>query len=342
MRQYSLRELFCPHVSRAEGQSNGLEVFDLFCGGGGFSCGAMAAGCRVVFACDSDIEAIKIHQLNHPSAMHRCAALPRGDLPFPTDGRPFHVHASPPCQQFSTCSTVARVHGDRDKAEGLVEWALRTALDSGATSWSIEQVPSQHVIGIVKRIRREYPGRVAYSTFDFARLGVPQTRKRLLVAPPRVIAHMLRLASIPARRSVRDVIPILRGTHIRNSKYWTTRRLRLPGEVSDPMERVRKATASHPVSKYIYNKAEWSDNCFSLDGPSPTILAAQSPSWVTKRDEESADCSHAHFTQRECALLQTFPSDYAIPKDVTVARRLVGNAVPPLVATLLMGGVLGK
>ena len=40
---------------------------------------------------------------------------------------------------------------------------------------------------------------------------------------------------------------------------------------------------------------------------------------------------------QETALLQTFPNNYEWPKDVKLARKLVGNAVPPRVARLLLG-----
>lgn len=74
-------------VSDASEHDNGLEVFDLYCGCGGFSEGAAEAGCRVVFACDSYELPIETHRLNHPLAEHWCEELPRADLPFPLDGR---------------------------------------------------------------------------------------------------------------------------------------------------------------------------------------------------------------------------------------------------------------
>ena len=40
----------------------------------------------------------------------------------------------------------------------------------------------------------------------------------------------------------------------------------------------------------------------------------------------------------EFKALQTFPESYRLPRDRKEAYRLLGNAVPPLVARLMMGG----
>ena len=54
MRQPSLHELLGIADQEAEERlPEGLEVYDLFCGAGGFSCGAVLAGYRVAFACDA-------------------------------------------------------------------------------------------------------------------------------------------------------------------------------------------------------------------------------------------------------------------------------------------------
>ena len=136
MHQPSLHQLLgVERKLRAGGPGNGLEVYDFFAGAGGFSQGSAQAGCRVVCALDNDPVALKTHAQNHPHTDHRCVELPlRADaLPFPTDGRRFHVHLSPPCQHFSTQNTKGRKAGDRTHAEDLVTWSLDTALTSRAT-----------------------------------------------------------------------------------------------------------------------------------------------------------------------------------------------------------------
>ena len=297
-----------------------LEVYDLFCGAGGFSCGATAAGCRVAFACDADDDALTAHAANHPNATHRRLTLPADAIPFPTDGRRFHVHGSPPCPEFSPMKTRGRVRDARVRAGSLVEWYMRAALASGATSWSMEQVASESVVAIVERVRAEFPKRVAFAKFDLRDLGVPQTRTRLIAGTPELIARLMRLRSRARRRGVRDVVAP-RGTHLRNSNYWDRKTLRPNRQPGD--------------SKYIYNRATGLSHSSPISEPGPTVVTTGQLYWLDAADHGAV---WTKIDVPELAALQTFPPRYKFPKARRVARRLIGNAVPPLVATLLLGG----
>lgn len=297
-----------------------LEVYDFFAGAGGFSEGAQQAGCRVVYACDNSEEALKTHAANHPKTRHHLAELPlpRSAWPFPTDGRAFHVHFSPPCQKFSQANKHNRVEGDRAHAQDLVTWSLETAIASGASSWSLEEVASEKVVKLVQAVRRKHPTRVAFAKFDLVELGVPQTRQRLLAGSPQLIARLMRLRSQSNTRTVRDVLAEPRGTHIKNSKSWSS---------------FKRAVRSgdKPIK---YKKAELGENCRSIDMPAPTVCGSHAHSWVTTVKGESGQ--HCVLSPSELAVLQTFPADYKLPERKTDAYLQVGNAVPPLVARLLL------
>ena len=321
MRQLSLDALFGTGEREVVRLNDGrLEVFDLFCGGGGFSCGSTLAGCRVVWASDMDEAALDTHRLNHPECVHSSEPLPHNRIPFPNDGRPFHVHGSPPCQRFSSACTKKRKAGDRGVGEALIEWFLTTAMTCGATSWTMEEVGSTHVVEIVEEFRKKHPRRVAYEIFHFEELGVPQTRHRLIAGSPELIAKLLRMRDTQPRRSIADVVPHPRGTHIRTGNYSVSRK--------------KKTIPDGRESMYIYQKAELGDSCHSIYGPSPTILAGFALGWVTKTDGKAH--SRLSLTPRESALIQTFPTSYKFPASNKLALMHAGNAVPPLVATLLM------
>tara|TARA_B100000795_G_scaffold183402_1_gene139057 strand:- start:37 stop:1089 length:1053 start_codon:yes stop_codon:yes gene_type:complete len=320
MRQPSLHQVLgVARPSHAREPGGRLPVYDFFAGAGGFSEGARQAGCDVVWACDNDPLALKTHAANHPRAEHCLAELPmpRGEWPFPTDGRPFHVHFSPPCQKFSTTNTLHRTEGDRGGAADLITWSVETALASGATSWSLEEVASKHVAALLEAVRKRHPTRVAYAAFDLAELGVPQTRKRLLAGPPALISRLMRQRARGNTRSVRDVIAKPRGTHIRNGKSWVGSKQCVPG---------------HGI---WYHKAGWGDNCQPIDRPAPTVLANRGYNWVTRT---ATGYERSRLNVAEYSLLQTFPSSYRWPAGASAALKLIGNAVPPLVAQLLLGG----
>lgn len=302
---------------------DGLEVFDVFSGGGGFSCGATAAGCKVVFACDADEESILTHQLNHPGAKHMCARLP-AELPLPTDGRPFHLHGSPPCQKFSSINTKNRKEGDRDGAANLVEWYLETALASQATSWSMEQVPSPSVIELCDRVRRQHPGRMAYRVFRMEDLGVPQTRRRLIAGTPWLVARLARLCGKHRHRSMREVLPNQNASHIRTTLQWVRKVARKDCKVGE--------------SKFVYTRAPITPEAHNVrptTRPAPTILTSGDLRWTWWVDGR---VNYRRISVRESATLQTFPSHYHLPINKVQAYRQIGNAVPPIVAELMMRG----
>lgn len=316
-----MQELLGQQVKSFGRDDSTLEVFDLFCGAGGFSVGAQAAGCRVVFACDSDEEALETHRRNHRGCTHWCTNLPRDDLPFPTDGRRFHVHGSPPCQLFSSNCTRGRTKGAYNASVNLVQWFVDTATRSAAHSWSMEEVAHKDVLCILARAQALNPRRVDFDVFKLHELGVPQSRKRLIAGSPHLIARLRCQRMLQVPRCVRDVVATPRGTHIKNSKYWVSK--------SKKRHRLEAKEA-----KYNYVKAKWSDGCYLIERLAPTVNASRNLSWVTFNG-----CGIIHMPLRahELAALQTFPPSYKHTQtSFRTAMKQIGNAFPPHVAKMLM------
>ncbi len=318
MRQQSLRVLFGVCDDTPLPEDGTLEVYDLFCGAGGFSCGATTAGCKVAFACDHSPEAIETHARNHRSTRHLVCDLPC-ELPLPTDGRLYHLHGSPPCQLFSSVNKNSGLHSDKTPGINLIEWYLQFALSSGATSWSMEQVAAVEVLEILERVRLQNLGAMAYAVFDFSKLGVPQNRKRVLAGSPHLIAKLQREEQWANRRSVCSVIAKPRGTHIRGGN--TSRR-----------ETQRIVTDKHGKKRYQYARAKWTDYCFPIDGVAPTVTS-RAPWWIKG---DGIGCNRSVLYVSELAALQTFPPTYKWPDNKSEAYRQIGNAVPPRVAELLL------
>jgi DNA (cytosine-5)-methyltransferase 1 len=318
MHQPSLHQLLgiAPPTSTRRG---GLRVIDLFCGGGGFSCGAVQAGCDVILAVDANEEAIEYHRRNHPSTTHVVATMPCERLALPDDGKPFHLHLSPPCQAFSTNRTrgVDRTDVSRD----MVEWSLRFALTSKATTWSLEEVNAPPVRATLDRIKAEFPAQMDWHVFPFCDLGVPQTRKRVIAGPPALVAALKARCCRSKRRSIRDAFGAkARAPYVRNA--------------ASKLSGVKRANPNPQQSRYIYKKATWADFCKPIDGPAPVACAGNvGLHWILHLD---SDTRPLRFTPRESAVLQTFPESYKLPDRVGLAHLLVGNAVPPLVSKQIM------
>lgn len=309
--------------------SGSLRIIDLFCGAGGFSTGAVQAGGTVIFANDMDEDALETHRRNHAGAVHSSEKLPNARIPFPTDGKPFHLHGSPPCQKFSSFNVgrnAKRKQGDREHAESLVEWFLKTAISCGATSWSMEEVGSKHVVVIVEKFRMEHRELVDYDVFEFQDFGVPQTRTRLIAGNPALIQRLRRAREQCKRRSVKDVLSKPRGTHIKNTRTTSSR--------------VKRSCPKNGEAKFVYKKAKLSDGCHSVDGLAPTVIAGVGNMWVTIENGNAH--SKLKLSTSEAAALQTFPATYKWPSNKTLATKQIGNAVPPLVAELLLSGKVGE
>jgi DNA (cytosine-5)-methyltransferase 1 len=295
-------------------------VVDLFCGAGGFSAGAAMAGAKIIYACDVDEQALQVHKLNHPETQHVCQSLPAMNIPFPTDGRQWHLHSSPPCQKLSVANNTHRKEGDREDALALVEWCIYTALVSGCQTWSLEQVSSKLVIQLLDFYRKQHPNRVAYCVFEFSELGVPQTRRRIIAGTPWVVASLMRMRKTTKSVGIRDVIEKPRGDFIRDGSYTGKKR-------------ERRAFSAGPRG-IVNMRANWRDHCRSVEKASYTVLANRGHTWVTF--PQSGECVHTRLDTHEYAALQTFPPDYIFPRNRALCQRLIGNAIPCLVAKLIM------
>jgi site-specific DNA-cytosine methylase len=152
-----------------------VEVVDLFCGGGGFTEGAIRAGAKVVLAVDCWEPALEVHHANHPDvptenlmlggSIVETAIFIRKRL---SPGAHFHLHGSPPCQKLSNASS-----GDPEEGMVLVNWFIDLVRYMKPDSWSME-----NVVPVGKKIDKHRPN-TPYVKLNSADFGVPQTRNRI-------------------------------------------------------------------------------------------------------------------------------------------------------------------
>ena len=57
-----------------------MNAIDLFAGAGGFSTGAVLAGCQVLWAANHWPIAVEWHTTNHPGTVHACQDLQQADF----------------------------------------------------------------------------------------------------------------------------------------------------------------------------------------------------------------------------------------------------------------------
>lgn len=142
-------------------------LLDLFCGAGGAAVGYHRAG--------FDVTGVDIApQPRYPFEFHQADALT-----FPLDGYDA-IHASPPCQAYTTMSNRHRGTGGRADSHTDLIAATRERLFAAGVPYVIENVPGA---------RRQLNAPIALTGGHFG-LGVHRPRlfesNVLLLAPPRV------------------------------------------------------------------------------------------------------------------------------------------------------------
>ena len=153
---------------------------------------------------------------------------------------------------------------------------------------------------------------MAFAVVACCDYGVPQLRKRVIAGTPRLVQRLVaRKGAFPAPlAAVASWTPPPPGKDfVRYPKFHRRR----PGE----------------ATRHVMTKKERLVR--SVHGPTYTI--ARRPLYWCDEDGEQ----RTPLTPRECARLQTFDDRTVLPsKPQKLARLLVGNAVPPRLARLLL------
>ena len=284
-----------------------VRVVDLFSCAGGFSQGASELdgdGCEVVLAVDNDPACLDAHEQNHPQTRHLLRTMPDDSLAAELPSGPYHLHASPPCTRLSSASRLLAIDPLRKEALALVRWTLDFILKVNPASFSLEQVCAPAVRELLQEYKAKHPATIDWEVVNMADYGVPQTRRRVIVARPEVM-RLLRERKVPWR-SILDVMTPPT-THIRNHLVYSR-------------DKKGVQVKHHP------RKA--SRRC---DLPAYTQVAARPLFW-----SDSEGSTLRCLTQAETALLQTFPPGYTFPPGSRPGLGAVGNAVPPRMARAIM------
>ena len=196
-----------------------MRVVDAYCGAGGWSAGAIAAGCTPVVGIDSDAVPLKLWATNcSPAGRAVCATIGADAIDWPDAAADVHVHLSPPCTSLSKARAGSASASSVATALDAVRWCVQLVLDKGYASWSLENVATPAVVACVAELARQHPDRVAHLTLDAADYGVGSNRVRVIASTPAVIralkempvqrvsvAEALAAAGLPLARRIHQV-----------------------------------------------------------------------------------------------------------------------------------------
>jgi len=164
-------------------EPNAPNVIDLFSGAGGFSLGAIAAGCNIVAAFEQDPVTAYTYHVN--LCRRRTRALFRDATQLRTDVLPNVdvILAGPPCQPWSSASGASDTDDPRRELLYLpVQWAIETDADVVL----LENVPNlkHQYTDAYHRLKTEFSDAgyvVRDSVLDAADYHTPQHRERLFI-----------------------------------------------------------------------------------------------------------------------------------------------------------------
>lgn len=291
-----------------------MKAIDLFAGAGGFSTGAVMAGCQVVWAANHWPKAVAVHADNHPGVVHACQDLHQTDWTTV----PAHdlLMASPACQGHSRARGKERPHHD---AQRSTAWSAVSAAECHRpAAVLVENVP-------------EFAKWQLYPAWCAAMnaLGYALAPMILDAADHGVAQHRRRLFIVGTKSKHPVVLDLATQSHIGSSQIidfeagkWQP--IEKPGRALSTLERVHAGRAAHGerfVTAYYGNERGGR----SLSRPLGTI---------TTRDRWAViDGDRMRMVNvNECRAAMGFPADYRLPERQKDAMHMLGNAVVPVVA----------
>ncbi len=334
---------------------NDFKAVDLFCGVGGLTHGLVRGGVSVVAGVDLDGSCRYPYEENNTPAVFLEKDIKDydGESISKLLGKAKYtlLAGCAPCQPFSTYSRAGRKQGENSDWD-LVASFGRLVREVRPHFVTMENVPQVGHHPVFQEFLNSLEGyHVVWNVIDCSNIGIPQTRKRLVLLASRLGPERLSLpTSVKKMKTVHDTIsrlPSLRAGELdandplhvacKLSKLNLDRiKASRPGGTWrdwSPSLRAachRKSTGDTYPS--VYGRMEW-------DKPAPTITT-QCFGYGNGRFGHPVQ--HRAITLREAAMLQTFPRSYKFVKKgervvFSTLGRHIGNAVP-----VKLGEVIAK
>jgi DNA (cytosine-5)-methyltransferase 1 len=309
-----------------------MRVVSLFSGAGGLDLGLIKAGHRVVWANDIDEDAVATYRKNigahivaAPIQDIQSASIPACDV----------VVGGFPCQGFSQANMLRFEKDERNK---LYLEFKRVIEDKHPLYFLAENVRGILSLGegrAIKKIERDFAAcgyRVKKQLFNVADYGVPQSRRRVIIAGTR--------CDLPEEADFQFPVPTYAAPSKAKSlgrKPWVS--------IGDALADIPEPEDTHNLPNHVYSKYKVTNRNFT--GHRTTDPSKPSPTILARGNGKGGVCAiqhpknHRRMSIREQATIQTFPLKFEFMGKMNSCYRQVGNAVPVQFAKCL-GKMLAK
>lgn len=326
---------------------------DLFCGVGGLTHGLEKSGINISTGIDIDEDCRFAYERNNKATFLQVDVSKLSGKDVKKLWKPKSttlLAGCAPCQPFSTYSRASRKMKSDDKWE-LVHHFSRLIFEAKphlVTMENVSQLANHEVFDDFLSSLRGY--NVWFEIVDCSQIGVPQTRKRLVLLASRIgsieLTKNLKIRPPNVRHTISKLAPLSAGEFDPNDSLHhacklspiNLKRIRAsqPGGTWRDWPKALRANChkarSGETYPSVYGRMDW-------ESPSPTITTQCFGYGNGRFGHPSQDRA---ITLREAAMLQTFPKNYKfLPEGQKVVfhtmGRLIGNAVP-----VQLGYIIGK
>ena len=317
-------------------------AIDLFSGCGGLSEGMRRAGFDVRVAIDINKDAASTYKMNHPDtfvinedirnikAKSIKDVIGKGDI---------HLLAGcPPCQGFSGVRRLNKERIIRDERNKLILEYLRFVDELRPITILMENVPrlvKYYLFAEVVRKLRKMGYDISFDFLNAKDYSVPQRRKRLVMVgsllggisikrcSSKIITVRDAIGNLQSVEETKDPLHKITVNHTPRIKEMIALIPRDGGSRTDlPREYILKCHLKESVGfNDIYGRLKWDDVASTITG------GCLNPSKGRFLHPEK----NRVITPREASLLQSFPSDYKFPINISKASlaNMIGEAFPP-------------
>lgn len=326
-------------MSDTELDRSQVNVLDLFCGGGGLSEGFIQAGYSVVAGVDVNEDFLETYDRNHDNSIAICADLseitPEDFFDtYPVDPDDIDVIiGGPPCKGFSIAG-----HRDPDDERNYLVGSFIDYVDYvQPDAFVMENVPGiksmeggDTLRSILEGFEQAGYESTSYETLNAADYGVPQERRRVIFIGRRDGDS----PTYPERTHSPSQQATLTGAQLES--YVTVEEALLDRQI-EGLPNHEKTNHSDDMVQRIADVEE-GDSLYESYGDSWRRLERDKPA-ITIKENHNAPFIHPEEnrvgTVRECAILQSFADEYVFEGPKSTQLKVVGNAVPPQLATAI-------
>ena len=289
-----------------------MKIVDLFAGAGGFSTGAMQAGCEIVWAGNHWKDAVHVHECNHPATHHSCQDLQQAD--FTTLPEYDVLLASPSCQGHSKARGVDKPHHDSARSTA---WAVVACVEATQPKAFVVENVTEFITWTLypqwKSCMESLGYKLAVNVLNAADFGVAQSRIRVFITGSKTKPLLVQTNPFKTHTAFKTLIEP--GTY-----NWSL--------VSDKVASTKR--------KWANGKEDFgNDFLIAYYGSERGGRSINKPIGTVTTKEKFALINGDRMRMLSLSEYKNamgFPKEYLLPKSKSLALHMLGNAVCPPVA----------